>query len=338
MSEKSKISWCDSTVNFWEGCTKVSDGCKNCYAEARDKRFTGGKLWGKGAPRRKSKSAVAMAKRLNSKPWVCDACGNSAKWAENFGYEQNSPDDFPNAFCSTCNTMACFHRRRIFSLSLGDWLDPEVPVEWLAEMLDTIRKCPDVIWILCTKRPELWKQRMGDAYAARFYSEGHSERNAWLEDWRDGKPPGNICLLASVENQATADDRIPELLRIPARWHGLSVEPLLGPVAFPKMEMLGDGYETNRGNKIDWLIIGGESGPQARPCNVDWVRWLMKQGKDAGVPVFVKQLGANPTKTFYGTFDTGGVRDTDVIIKDPKGGNMAEWPEDLRVREFPKGF
>ena len=58
MAEQSKISWTDSTVNFWEGCTKVSAGCANCYAEARDKRFTGGKLWGKGAPRRKSKSAV----------------------------------------------------------------------------------------------------------------------------------------------------------------------------------------------------------------------------------------------------------------------------------------
>jgi protein gp37 len=77
MSELTKIQWCDSTLNFWEGCTKVSAGCKSCYAEARDKRFTGGKHWGPGAPRRKSKSAVKDALRLNKKPWICDECGEA---------------------------------------------------------------------------------------------------------------------------------------------------------------------------------------------------------------------------------------------------------------------
>ena len=77
MSEQTKIQWADSTINWWEGCTKVSDGCKHCYAEARDKRFTGGKLWGVGAPRRKSKSAVKDALAYNRKPWICDECGEA---------------------------------------------------------------------------------------------------------------------------------------------------------------------------------------------------------------------------------------------------------------------
>ena len=340
MSEKTNIAWCDSTLNFWEGCTKVSTGCANCYAEARDKRFTGGKLWGKGAPRRKSKSAVKDALAFNRKPWICDECGIAT---DNETLGAHVTDGL------VCNGK--LHHRRIFSLSLGDWLDDEVPIEWLAEMLDTIRKCPDVDWILCTKRPENFFKRMDEAQGWDF-DFGKRESCGFIRDWRQGTTiPPNIILLASVENQAMADLRIPQLLKIPAARRGLSLEPLLGVVNltighdYMKRDTLrgvlksfnSDGQcktETG-GEKIDWLIIGGESGTSARPCNVEWIRSLVAQGKSAGVPGFVKQFGAVPY-----TMDASKLPDGRLVgqwnMRDKKGGDITEWPKDLQVQEFYK--
>lgn len=303
MSERTKIAWCDSTDNFWEGCTKKSAGCANCYAEARDKRFTGGKLWGKGAPRRKSKSAVSEAFKLNRKPWICDECGKA----------------YPTPQAHFCErqeaTMTAgetgWHRRRVFSLSLGDWLDPEVPVEWLAEMMHTIWKCDQVQWILCTKRPELWEERLDAVIAS-----GH-DCCGWLKAWRSRSIVPELCVLTSVENQEMADERIPAVLRIQAACRGLSLEPLLGPVEIAP-ELWRD---------LGWAIIGGESGPNARPCNIEWVRSLVQQGLSYGVPVFVKQLGANSFRPSRG--------EVIKFPRHPKGGDPDEWPDDLQVRQFP---
>lgn len=331
MSEKSKIQWCDSTLNFWSGCTKVSDGCKNCYAETlSDRKLTDAKgnltigKWGKGAPRKLHESAFKMALRLNRKPWICDYCGHAH-------------DDYHggNMACHKCSRYGK-HRRRIFSLSLGDWLDPEVPVEWLARMLDIIRQCPDVTWILCTKRPELCRERLKSALE---YMQDHvgflNVMDSLLVAWLDGTPPKNIIFLASVENQAMADKRIPELLRIPAACRGLSLEPLLGPVKLPPKAI---GASSGL-NDIHWLIIGGESGDKARPCNVEWIRSLVAQGLTAGVATFVKQLGHSPcTVNVYTPSDS---REPEQVtswlnLRDKKGGDLNEFPHDLQIREFPK--
>jgi len=333
MSEKSKIAWTDSTLNFWEGCTKVSAGCQHCYAEARDKRFTGGKLWGKGAPRRKSKSAVKDAIKFNKLPWICTTCGAAMS-------EQS--DDCINSINGTPGGCAgeVQRRRRIFSLSLGDWLDDEVPIEWLAEMLDTIRQCGDVDWLLCTKRPELWETRLHSARDKCFYG-----ARPWVQSWLDGEAPANVMVLTSVENQEAADERIPALIRIPAWRRGLSMEPLLGPVDLTHIEAdesLGQTYNALTGygtwnkdkqaNPIDWVIIGGESGDKARPCNVDWIRNIVAQCKSASVPVFVKQLGAQWVVQIH-----DDERDFKMKVLDKKGGDIAEWPADLQVREFYEG-
>lgn len=354
MAEKSKISWTDSTLNFWEGCTKKSAGCANCYAEARDKRFTGGTHWGPSGIRRKSKLAVKDALRLNAKPWVCDECGEAYK---DIPYDGNggapavcSKRDADGVMCSTGR----FHRRRIFSLSLGDWLEgPQswiredgtavggIPVEWRAEMLDTIRRCPDVEWILCTKRPEAWRERMIECMKLKRdeMTEELQYTWTWAQRWINGSDiPPNVTLLASVENQEQADIRIPALLRIPAARRGLSLEPLLGPV---DLEWVLDGvnpltrHNCLRTGKIDWLIIGGESGPKARPCNVEWIRSLVKQGNAAGVPVFVKQLGAHPVVTMTAANRHGPPPDDFRAFSDPKGADPSEWPENLRVQQFP---
>ena len=237
----------------------------------------------KGAPRRKSLSAVKAALAMNLKPWICDACG----WAT----------DTLLAHCDECRAVrSSFHRRRIFSLSLGDWLDEEVPIEWLAEMLDTIRQCDQVFWILCTKRPELFYghespiYKQGRLEAVQIYAleQQNHPLHWWLCLWGNHQPPRNIILLTSVENQEQADIRIPDLMKIPAACRGLSLEPLLGPVDL-KFRLT----ETTMGDTIkgiDWLIIGGESGPNARPCNLDWIRHLVAQGKAAGVDDYQTKL------------------------------------------------
>ena len=171
-------------------------------------------------------------------------------------------------------------------------------------------------------------------------------------------PLPNVWLGTSVENQATADERIPLLLQTPAAKRFVSYEPALGPVDFSCIWFRQPGGETlwnalrssppDAGGKwagirgLDWLIVGGESGPGARPFDVAWARSTVEQCKSAGVAVFVKQLGARP----YGLgTDLRLARVTDredakndlfsLGLRDRKGGDWSEWPEDLRVREFP---
>lgn len=222
--------------------------------------------------------------------------------------------------------VAQHHRRRIFSLSLGDWLDAEVPIEWLSEMLDTIRQCDKVVWILCSKRPENFFSRLLDVQS--FLSDNrnllppHLEASAlkdWIARWLQCVPPKNVILLTSVENQAMADKRIPELLKIPAACRGLSMEPLLSPV-YLDPHWLGAGGrsgENYQQPQISWAIIGCESGPKRRYCKMEWIQSLVEQGRAAGVATFVKQ-----------------VQDTDgTLIKDAAG-----FPPELQIQQWPSGF
>jgi protein gp37 len=226
----------------------------------------------------------------------------------------------------TCQGTTTFHRRRVFVESLGDWLDPKVPFEWLAELLEAIRKCQELQFILCSKRIELWKERMQAVYEWAFH---HNIALAtWVGQWGATVPivPKNIIILATAETQEMIDKRVPELLTIPAPVHGLSCEPLLGPIELgltrqQPQERLG---MDNRLHQINWVIVGGESGKNARPCNVDWIRDIKDQCAAAEVPCFVKQLGSQPQR---------GLCVIETIH--PKGGDPEEWPIDLQVQQFP---
>jgi protein gp37 len=317
MSDTTKIQWADATFNPWIGCTKVSAGCKNCYAEnttrARVLRSQGQETWGRGAKR--SRTSAAMWRKpiqWNEQPLIWDS-------------EQ--------------------HRNMRVFPSLCDWLDMDVDVEWQADFLKLVYDTPRLDWLLLTKRPENWHTIICAAWGI-LYQRGDLDAALWLDNWagvngqRKEYFPRNIWIGTSVENQEMADKRIPELLKIPARVRFLSVEPMLDAIQFDPHwlgagERSGDNYQQPQ---IHLVIFGGESGPAARPCNVDWIRDCVKQCKAAGVPVFVKQLGAKPydghnrkcvsVKPFV-------MGDWQLRLKDPKGGDMAEWPEDLRVREFP---
>jgi protein gp37 len=181
--------------------------------------------------------------------------------------------------------------RRIFTLSLGDFWDNRVPPSWRAEALDLMRRCTSLHWLVLTKRPQ---------NIARMLP-------PW---WGDG--PRNIVLGVTVENQLEADRRLPALLAVPsAGGRFVSAEPLLEAVDFrPYL------------HGIQQIIVGGESGPRARPSKLAWFRDVCAQCDDAPTPVafFMKQLGSNrqehPDATGHGT--------------DP-----AQWPYDLRRQEFP---
>lgn len=356
MSEQSKIQWTDGTVNFWSGCSKVSPGCAHCYAEVRDRRHMIERVdhWGPGAPRLKHSGAVKQCLAMNKKPWVCNLCSEAF-------------DGYDAGLHRHGSMIPTFHRRRVFSLSLGDWLDGEVPAAWLMELLETVRRSEGLDCLLLTKRPENFSHALTRA-AAEADLAGNKVLVGWIEDWLSDFAPENVWLGVSVENQAMADERIPLLLKSPARVRFLSVEPLLGNV---DLQMALEGFQpttpdlSRRPAPIDWVIVGGESGPGARGCNVEWMRSVVDQCQAASVPVFVKQLGANCRETAESIQPGLGAED-DVLevmkrprppqmagwtrlitdknesyyrelqFKDKKGGDMAEWPADLRVREFPE--
>lgn len=273
--EQTNIEWATYTFNPWRGCTKVSDGCENCYAETLSKRnpATLGE-WGPGKPR------VLAAEAMWRSPikWNAAARDASREWhfEKQHSLERGSVYQVPRP-----------ERPRVFCASLGDWLDDEVPIEWLWLLMDLIRDTPHLDWLLLTKRPENWAKRLGAGPV-----------NTMVRQWLEGSPPANVWLGTSVEDQTTADIRIPQLLRIPAKVRFLSCEPLLGPVNFHSNHIkvatwnVGESFDGPRPLAgIHWVIAGGESGGSARPMHPAWVRSLRDQCRAANVPFLFKQWG-----------------------------------------------
>lgn len=261
MSDKSRIEWTETTWNPVTGCTKVSRGCKNCYA-LRD--------WA----------------RLSANP-------QTVYYGREFTDVMCHPERLEQPLRWT-------KPRRIFVNSMSDLFHEDVPDDFIEQIFNVMEKsvaelnhsgnCGHVFQIL-TKRPE----RMRD-FVSRW----------WRSYQKEGVEPymGYIWLGVSVEDQATADERIPLLLQTPAAVRWLSMEPLLGPVDLNAMsrtpgaakdEITADddryGPPLGGDNGIDWVVVGGESGFKARPMHPDWVRSLRDQCQAAGVPFFFKQWG-----------------------------------------------
>lgn len=368
MAENSKIEWTTHTFNPWRGCTKIAPGCANCYADAMSKRNpkTLG-VWGPNGTRVVASESMwreplkwdRLAKEAGERHRVF--CASLADVFEDWdgrvsdsrslagfrfikdgewGWGLDGPrdkwnDNTTNAIPLTLNDV----RRRLFNL---------------------IDATPNLDWLLVTKRPENVRRMWPSADV--FDSE--SEHKAY---W------SNVWLLTSISDQATADAMIPHLLAcrdlVPVL--GLSCEPLLGPVDLsyrglpiecPECGGSGElddshpshGKQTESDSDgepldnclecngdfngviqdIDWVIVGGESGHGARPYDLAWARSIIGQCKAAGVPVFHKQIGAITVDSAFPEKD--GTPSILLGIKDPKGGDMSEWPEDLRVREYPK--
>lgn len=279
MGQHTEISWCDSTFNGWEGCEKVSPGCAHCYAEARNHRF-GLDNWGPGKPRRRT-SEANWRKPLawNKHGWICDECGT---------------DHQKQTACES----AIGHRPRVFCSSLSDWLDDQVQIEWLDDLLKLIHDTPNLDWLLLSKRPENWRGRLARAAG---YRQGSlrlcDEVSAMMIRWLDGFAPANVWIGTTCEDQKRADERIPELLKIPAKVRFLSCEPLLEEIDIEAdLDDICDGGYVLGSAPIHWVICGGESSannrePNIRPMHPDWARSLRDQCQAAGVPFLFKQWG-----------------------------------------------
>lgn len=251
MGRKTGIDWTDHTFNPWWGCTKVSPACDNCYAEGVAHRF--GTVWGAGQARR----------TFGDKHW-------------------REPELWDKA--------AALHGtpRRVFCASMADVFDNEVPQAWRDRLWALIERTPNLRWQLLTKR-------IGNV--AKMIP----------ERWANGLPP-NVWLGITVVNPEEYARDVWKLLAINCAVHFLSMEPLLAQVdlaCVPRHEP-GDGWTFFdnpltgfrahkcggiHGNKVDWVIVGGESGKEARPMQADWVRAMRDQCLAAGVPFFFKQWG-----------------------------------------------
>lgn len=157
-------------------------------------------------------------------------------------------------------------RPRVFCASLADVFDNEVPPEWRADLFNLISITPNLRWILLTKR-------IGNA----------AKMLPW--DWKDGYE--NVGLMATLANQEEWDRDFPKLMDTPARWRGVSAEPLLGPISIGGGKA-GFSWDAP---KVDWIITGGESGPGYRALNMDWVRHIRDQCHWAGITFHHKQNG-----------------------------------------------
>jgi protein gp37 len=269
VGKNSGIEWTHHTYNPWRGCTKVSEGCKFCYAETLSKRNH--KVLGEWGP----KGARVIA--------------SDSMWNEPVKWNREAE--------------AAGERRRVFCASLADVFEgydtmPEAagPSVTGARMRlwRLIEATPALDWLLLTKRPENISKRVPP-------------------DWMVCGFPANVWIGTSVENQATADKRIPHLLNVPAKVRFLSCEPLLEGVNLPEeigfclacsktvfdvddCPFCGDrrirysnSYCLNE--SIHWVIAGGESGSQARPMHPSWARGLRDQCVEAKIPFFFKQWG-----------------------------------------------
>jgi protein gp37 len=323
----SKIEWCDKTWNPVVGCSRVSAGCDHCYAmgvahRAMQPAHEGlTKLRGKEAKR----PGVDWNGAVRCLP---ERLGEPLRWRK---------------------------PRRVFVNSMSDLFHEAAPFRFAAAVFGVMAACPQHTFIVLTKRPE--RAREFFAYierlsAARDWHDGENwppqlsvVQSAATEEMGDGMmwchqdrwPLPNVILGVSVEDQATADERIPILLETPAAVRCVSYEPALGPVSWWPflrgdvrdvcLDILAGAPVDTPG--LDWVIVGGESGHGARPFHIDWARTTVQECRAAGVPCFVKQFGAWPIESIHGS----KVR---VTLQDRKGKDMDEWEDGLRVRQFPE--
>jgi protein gp37 len=300
MSNTTHIQWTDATWNWLTGCSRISAGCKNCYAHRAALRY-------------------AANPKLPQYTEEISAWNGTVELVE-------SQLDKP------------LRRRKptkYFTCSMSDVFHESVPFEWIDLAFGIMALCPQHTFQVLTKRPvrmlEWSKKTQAGAWrkavikhAWKYVGElvgGTINLDTAVR--HPGYPLPNVWLGVSVENQQSADERIPILLEVPATVRFISDEPLLGEIDLGcyLCEYWRQGLTI--GNYLDWVIVGGESGIGARECHLGWIKSLIRQCCEAKTAIFVKQLGrvwAEESRTY---------------CVDSKGGNPDGWPEEFRVRQFP---
>ena len=315
--DNTKIAWTDATWNPLRGCSRVSEGCRNCYAERMAARFS-----------KEIQAQGSEGKFMKPLPYhgLATMTKDGPRWTGEVRFIEKMLD-------------APLHwkkPRRIFVNSTSDLFHKEVSNEWLDRIFAVMALAPRHTFQILTKRAE----RMLDYFQTDPYQrilaasnefDGKRDRPAREHVISDPNvvPWKHVYLGVSVENQAAADERIPLLLQTPAAVRWISAEPLLGPLDLS--QFLPGGWGCSGSGSIvslDWVVVGGESGPGARPFDLAWARSIRDQCKASGTACFVKQIGAWPVYI-------GAIPGARFRLEDRAGGDMAEWLEDLRVREYP---
>lgn len=260
MSAKSKIEWTDATWNPVIGCTKVSAGCKHCYAERQWPRLT------KLVPEYSGRGFTDVS-------MILDRLDQPLHWKR---------------------------PRLVFVNSMSDLFHEAVDQRFIADVFGIMAACPQHTFQILTKRPARALKLLGQGCMGSFQDDVE-ECMALYTDAPLVWPLPNVWLGVSIEDQATAGERIPMLLDTPAAVRWISAEPLLGEVnikpwlqqkMFGPRAMNGNAYiNSHETNRLDWVVAGGESGPKARPMNPHWVRSLRDQCAAADVPFLFKQWG-----------------------------------------------
>lgn len=262
------IEWTDETWNPVTGCTKVSEGCRHCYAERLWPKVQGAAV--ARANKRETELAVSFPRPFTDVRCHPDRLEMPLRWKKS---------------------------RRIFVNSMSDLFHEDVPDEFVDRVFAVMALCPQHIFQVLTKRPERMREYLSRGerevlrrIAIQWTQMGDKVGNGptALTDW----PLPNVWLGVSAEDQDTAEARIPLLLETPASVRFVSLEPLLGAVDLEPWTWAGAAVNGHKQMaRLDWVIVGGESGPGARPMHPDWVRQVRNQCAQAGVPFFFKQWG-----------------------------------------------
>lgn len=315
MGDKTGISWTDTTWNPLVGCSRVSEGCRNCYAE---------------------QLAGTRMRHLPRYEGLTRPTAGGPRWTGEVRLDAGV----------LALPLRWTRPRRVFVNSMSDLFHEAVPFKDIAAIFGVMAVARSHTFQVLTKRPQraldffAWVQAKAELTAPTFPRDpvawrivrvvmGHAfDRGAAVgvigsAQW----PLPNVHLGVSVEDQATADTRIPLLLEAPAAVRWLSIEPQLDAITLWDHLSSIDAYGEASGPAhvmLDWIVIGGESGPGARPFDLAWARQLLDEAHEAGVAPFVKQLGARPV-------EAGSA----LHLKHRAGADPSEWPEDLRVQEWP---
>lgn len=274
MSDKSPIEWTDATWNPIVGCSILSPGCTHCYAMAMAARI---ERMSKGNTHYAGTTTTVKGKPV----WT----GNLALAPQHI----------------LTQPLRWSRPRRIFVNSMGDLFHEDVPDAWIDQVFAIVALCPQHTFQVLTKRSARMRAYFdmfagADPYRDRIKSAMWTISNRRTDHIPGGWPLRNVWLGVSAERQQEADERIPHLLATPAAVRFVSAEPLIGPIDFYKTSatMPIDAHPWRNGpilQGIDWIIVGGESGKDARPMHPDWAREIRDQCADAGVAFFFKQWG-----------------------------------------------
>jgi protein gp37 len=362
MGDGTAIQWADATWNPLRGCSRVSAGCVHCYAETDAARFSGPGQPYEGLARFVTTPAGGREARWTGEIRLIEEhLDDPLRWKRPRRIFVNSMSDL-------------FHEKvpdewldEIFArMALAPQHKYLVLTKRAARMrayLSDRRSVIRIYNLICdlVTAEEMPFVLIAPGVDEKFAPPG---RRIFLDTW----PLPNVCLGVSTEDQATADERVPRLLDTPAAVRFVSAEPLLGPIILTDLDVGGGlrwnalGHPKGGANGcLDWVIVGGESGHHARPFNIRWARDILDQCIAAKTPIiaegtsglsktpafFLKQLGSRPYwdkvnglgrfadhVTFTEEVHPELGRVDWIHLKHKKGGDMAEWPEDLRVREF----